>query len=217
MIYLKRDSDIDIITNNGYITRFWAWMIGNRSASAEAGIAIFLHMENINYPPVDMAWPWNLTFSNKKCILNTSSNGGFSIANLPECNVFVKIVIKRLHFGDVGQARFDYIHRNNLTFGVTFPSPPEKKVKFHHSVNPKMAALEKRLLFFGPLALSVHPTWGIANRSSGNSSENNATENRPKLPQKGRNVSQPPLCSGAMLILGSDVRFSESIFYYKTF
>ena len=40
---------------------------------------------------------------------------------------------KHLHFGDVGQARFEDIHRKNLTFGVTFPSPPEKRMKFHHS------------------------------------------------------------------------------------
>ena len=83
---------------------------------------------------------------------------------------------KHLHFGDVGQARFEDIHRKNLTFGVTFPSPSRKKNavpsfsrEFVSSpnVNPtKMAALcQGRLLFFGapnrPLCASnlraIHP------------------------------------------------------------
>ena len=105
------------------------------------------------------------TFSNKTYILS-SSNGGISTANcyanLPECHVCVCVCenshhFKHLHFGEVGQARFEDIHRKNLTFGVTFPSHPEKSMKFHHSAgnlfllqtkNPTKMA--KGCCFLGP-------------------------------------------------------------------
>ena len=80
---------------------------------------------------------------------------------------------KHLHFGDVGQARFEDIHRKNLTFGVTFPSPSRKKnevpsfsSKFLFLLQtwtpPKWPPFVKAgCCFLGPLtALSVHPTWG---------------------------------------------------------
>lgn len=173
-----RDSNIDIITNNGYITRFWA---RKRSASAEAGVAIFLHMENINYLPVNQHGNENPPF----WIRNKSSIH----LQMVEFLLLIAMLIyrsamccenshhfKHLHFGDVGQARFEDIHRKNLTFGVTFPSPSRKKNEVPSfsrefvsspNVNPtKMAALcQGRLLFFGapnrPLCASnlraIHP------------------------------------------------------------
>lgn len=133
-------------------------------------------MENINYLPVNQHGNENPPFS----IRNTSSIH----LQMVEFLLLIAMLIyrsamcvcenshhfKHLHFGDVGQACFEDIHRNNLTFGVTFPSHPEKRVKFHHSAGnlflfqtctpPKWPPC---CFFGGPLALalSVHPTWGL--------------------------------------------------------